>query len=314
MMVAGSGNIRVAVLGAAGFIGLNVVRQLARLGVPGIVAAARHTPAVEPLPGLSWHSVDLLDRSAVTAFFATAKPTHVVNCVAHGTIPSRREFDLSFRTNVTAALFAYRAANANGALRYVHLGTCEEYGHRDRAIAEDEPLAPEGNYAVSKAAGTYLLLEEARSAATELIILRPFGTWGFGEAAHRLVPAIIAGAHEKRTIPMSDGEQVRDFALVNEVARVVAEITLNATPSKDAILNIGSGVPVSVREFSLRVADVLGCRELLAFGTMPRRPHEAALMIPDVTRLRNVVDRLPASFDSDVVIAMRDAYERRNRP
>ena len=113
---------------------------------------------------------------------------------------------------------------------------------------------------------------------------------------------------------MSDGEQVRDFALVNEVARVVAEITLNATPSKDAILNIGSGVPVSVREFALRVADVLGCSDLLAFGTMPRRPHEAALMIPDITRLRNVVGRLPASFDSDVVIAMRDAYERRNRP
>ena len=113
---------------------------------------------------------------------------------------------------------------------------------------------------------------------------------------------------------MSDGEQVRDFALVGEVARVIAEITLDAAPPKHTILNIGSGVPVSVREFSLRVADVLGCRELLAFGTMPRRPHEAALMIPDVTRLRSVVGRLPASFDSDVVIAMRDAYERRNRP
>ena len=160
-MVGGSGNIRVAVLGAAGFIGLNVVRQLAHLGVPGIFAAARHIPDVEPLPGLAWHSVDLLDRSAVTAFFAATKPTHVINCVVHGTTPSRREFDLSFRTNMTAALFAYRAANANGALRYVHLGTCEEYGHRDKAVGEDEPLAPEGNYAVSKAAGTYLLLEEA---------------------------------------------------------------------------------------------------------------------------------------------------------
>jgi nucleoside-diphosphate-sugar epimerase len=308
-----SSNIRVAVLGAAGFIGRNTVRQLARLGVSEILAAARSIPIGEPLPGVSWHSVDFLDDQAVAAFFATTKPTHVVNCVAHGTTPSFKEFDLAFRTNVTAALFAYRLANTNGALRYLHLGTCEEYGRHDKAVGEDEPLSPEGIYALSKAAGTYLLLEEARNAGTELIVLRPFGTWGFGEATHRLVPSIIAGACENRTIPMSDGEQLRDFALVTEVARVVAELTVLAAPSKYRVVNIGSGIAVSVREFALRVADVLGCRELLAFGAMARRPHEANLMIPDVTRLRDLVGRLPTSFDSDVVIAMRDAYERRNR-
>jgi nucleoside-diphosphate-sugar epimerase len=302
------------VLGAAGFIGQNAVRHLAQLGVSEIFAAARHIPTVEPLPGVNWQRLDFLDAQAVAAFFAVTKPTHVVNCVAHGITPSLRAFDLAFRTNVTAALFAYRQANANGASRYIHLGTCEEYGRHDKPVGEDEPLSPEGIYAVSKAAGTHLLLEDARNADTELIVLRPFGTWGFGEAAHRLVPSIIAGACNRRTIPMSDGEQLRDFAVVSDVGRVVAELTLMVPPSKHKVVNLGSGAAVSVRDFALRVADVLGCRELLTFGALPRRPNEAEVMIPDLARLRQLIGRLPASFDSDVVIAMRDAYERRNRP
>lgn len=305
------GGARVAVLGAGGFIGRNAAGALAALGAGEILATARTKESLPSLPAATDVSLDVLDEQAVSAFFEQARPTHVVNCVAHGTLPGFREFGLAFRTNVTAALHAYRQAARNGAVRFVHLGTCEEYGRHDGPIPEDRAPAPEGVYALSKAAGTHLLLEESRDLDTELLVLRPFGTWGPGEAAHRLVPAIVAGAVERRRIPMSDGAQLRDFALVSDVGRAVAELAMSAAAPKHRVFNVGSGIATSVRDFALRVADVLGCRDLLDFGAIERRANEMPSMIPDAGRLREQLGWLPGNFDSAVVIAMRDQYERR---
>ena len=68
---------------------------------------------------------------------------------------------------------------------------------------------------------------------------------------------------------------------------------------------------IAVRDFSLRVAAVLGCADLLDFGAIERRAHEMPSMVPAVARLREELGWLPADFDSAVVIAMRDQYERR---
>ena len=298
----------VVVLGAGGFIGRHVVEALASRPNVRVAAAARKVTSFSGR-NVTASKLDVLDQQALATFLAEVEPDCVVNCAAHGTQPSSRESGLALATNVMAPMEAYRSAVKAGADRFVQIGTCEEYGRYDRPIREVDDLRPEGVYAISKAAGTQLLIEIARNEPTELQILRPFATWGPGEAAHRLVPTLIASIAERRPVPLSDGLQIRDFALVTDVAKAIAELALAFQPTHATILNLGSGVPVSVRDFVMTVCTILGGVDLLRFGAVQRRANEMPYMAADVTRLNEHLGWLPRAFSPDVVLAMRDVYK-----
>jgi nucleoside-diphosphate-sugar epimerase len=54
-------------------------------------------------------------------------------------------------------------------------------------------------------------------------------------------------------------------------------------------VNIGSGVPVTIRDLALQIADLINARDLVRFGTRPVAPGEPELLVADVARLATEV-------------------------
>ncbi len=295
---------RILVTGGDGFVGRNIIDHLSAQGDVLVFTGTRRGDHIPPSPegaaadiatGVTRILFDVCDREAMAATLEAVKPTHIINCAGYGISPKDQCAATALAVNVHGALDMLQLAKRYGVKRFVQLGTCSEYGPKEGCIHEDAPLNPVGDYAVTKAAGSLLLIEAARGAKVELLVARLFGVWGPYEPAHRLLPSIMTGIGEDRPIELSEGTQVRDFSFAPDVATALVELTLKADFLSHDIVNIGSGNGVSVRDFASQAAKALEAEHLLRFGVLPMRRHEVRSHIANVARLREILGWTPST-------------------
>lgn len=90
-------------------------------------------------------------------------------------------------------------------------------------------------------------------------------------------------------LPLTLGEQRRDFIHVNDVATAYEKILArHDTFSTADSIDVGSGDAVSMREFVELVARLTHASTFLDFGAVPYRPNEAMLCVADTSRLRSL--------------------------
>jgi nucleoside-diphosphate-sugar epimerase len=124
-----------------------------------------------------------------------------------------------------------------------------------------------------------------RLSAIRIATGRIFYPYGPGEARSRLTPSIIRSLLAGKPARCTEGRQVRDFIFVEDVAR--AFVTLLGTDYEGPV-NVASGVPVSVREVVLRIAELIGRPDLLLLGAVPTPAFEPARLVADASVLRSL--------------------------
>lgn len=276
-------------------MGRNLLDLFAKRTDVGIVATTRSPSETmgRAYPSVQFQTLDVGRPDDIKAVFARHQPSHVINCAAYGVHPANRDVQTAFSVNATGAMNLFDAAVGTGAARFIHIGTCSEYGPVDGAIPEDTPIQPKGIYAASKAAGTMMLQEMARGKGTELVIVRLFGMWGVHEPAHRLLPSMLACHAQRKPIALSQGTQIRDFSNAVDVAQCLFDLSSCALKSTPYLVNLGSGVPKTVRTFVEDAAAVIGCENALDFGAIEMRKDEVASVVADIARLKELGVHLP---------------------
>jgi nucleoside-diphosphate-sugar epimerase len=53
----------------------------------------------------------------------------------------------------------------------------------------------------------------------------------------------------------------------------------------EGVMNVGSGMPTSLRDFAATVATILGTPALLRLGDLPMRPDEEMFVVANIARL-----------------------------
>ena len=231
----------IAVTGAAGFIGVHVLRELVARGqqVTGVV---RRLPA-DPVAGVRYVVLDLADADQ-DSYAAIGAPRHLLH-LAWGGLPhylSRHHFEHELPLH-----YRFLQAMVVAGLPAVTVtGTCYEYGLVDGELVETREPRPANPYAFAKAA----LLGQLRFLQAEygfaLTWPRLFYMWGEGQAAGSLYPLLQAAiARGDTTFAMSAGEQLRDYLPVGDVAALLAALAMRG--GDDGVVNISSGAPVSIR-------------------------------------------------------------------
>jgi nucleoside-diphosphate-sugar epimerase len=279
--------MKVLVTGATGFIGRACVHALRS-------AAIEHQ---------AWgrDRCDLRDSAAVRAGLLEARPTHVLHLAAAGVVPAEARRPSAATDNVAMAASLLAAAEGMS-LSFVVAGTMAEYGALERErIDERAPTVPTNPYGIGKLAASLLFAADPRCCVARL-----FGVYGPGEQGHRLFPAVLQAARSRRSLPMSDGSQVRDFIHVADVARAL--ISLLHIESAPRVLNVGTGVGLAVRDVAERVMRAAGGdAELLEFGARPRHATDVDRLVADTTLLERTLGHVPQSRftdeDLDVLVA-----------
>lgn len=201
--------MRVAVTGAAGFLGINLVRQLLDAGdeVVAIDRVAADLPAT--WPPVTWLSADVLDEQAmVRALDGVEIVYHLV-----AVISLRQEDPVAWRVNTEGVGTVARAALRAGARRMVNCGSLAAYHYeRGGTVDEDSARAVDPSLPVyhrSKYAGE-VELRKVVDAGLDALTCNPTGIYGpidhparlsrmnqtLLDAAAGRMPAAVSGAFD----------------------------------------------------------------------------------------------------------------------
>lgn len=290
--------MRAVVTGGTGFVGSNLVRRLLAEGheVHLIVRRTSDRSRLEDIESdLSLHELEIEDTEALVRLLSGTAPDWLFHLAVHGGYSFETDPVRIVRTNVLGTSALLTAAGSCETLKvFVNTGSSSEYGDRDHAPTEEEPPSPNSNYAITKAASTWLSQRAGRESGRPTPTLRLYSVYGPWEEPRRLIPTLIRHGLSGSFPPLGSPSTVRDFVYVDDV--VNAYLRVATSPPEDdpgAIFNIGTGGQTTLRELVEIAAEVFEISGEPRWGDYPPRAWETEVWMADIEKAKRELGWAP---------------------
>lgn len=314
-------DMRILVTGGAGFIGSELVRQLAErqpgspiLVLDNLVNGRREN--LEGLPGrVELVVADLRDRERVAALLpGVAVVFHLACLGVRHSIHSPVE---NHEVNAAATLHLLLAAREAGVQRFVYVSSSEVYGTaRSVPMTEEHPTFPLTVYGASKLAGECYTRAFHATYGFPTVVVRPFNAYGprchhegdSGEVIPKFLLRCLAG---KPMVIFGDGSQTRDFTYVADTARGILLAGFSEAAVGETI-NLGSGSEIAIRDLAREVAAVAS-RPAAPVQQDAPRPGDVLRLCADSSRARRLLGFAPTVTLREGLTRLRDWYLAQGR-
>jgi len=191
--------------------------------------------------------------------------------------------------------------------RYLHAGTCDEYGENVSPIKESHKEDPITSYAFGKLASIKLLIMLYKTENFPSTILRFFLVYGPHQKNDRLVPQVINGCLNKENFPVSKGNQLRDFCYVDDVVNAIM-LSLIRKKALGEIFNVGSGKPISVKFMISKISKIIK-KGNPQFNKIPFRKNENLKLYPSINKIKRLLQWKPKTNLHQGLVKTIDYYK-----
>jgi GDP-L-fucose synthase len=304
---------RVFVAGHRGLVGSAIVRRLERAGYGDLLVESRD-------------HLDLRDASAVSRFFEREQPAFVFLAAAKVCgIFANDKYPAEFlRDNLLIESNVIHAAWRAGVRKLLFLGSsCIYPKFAPQPMREEHLLTGELEptnewYAIAKIAGIKLCQAYRKQYGFRAISLMPTNLYGPGDnfdlANSHVLPALLRKFHEAAAAGAPEvniwgtGAPRREFLHVDDLADACLFLMLNYDSPE--IVNVGTGVDVTIRELAEMIQRVTGFKGCLTFDSS--KPDGTPRKLLDVSKLNGLGWK--ASIPLERGVAETYAWYRRQKP
>lgn len=288
----------VLVTGAAGLVGLPVVRFLRSTGFTviaidnGSAGTLRRLDEFNGCRDVVIRVMDIRHGSELAEVVATERPWGVIHLAAHHFIPDCERLPReTLDVNVMGTQNLIDACAATPPRQVIFASTADVYETSSEPHHESDPLGPLGVYGGSKLLGERLFLDQAfRIEDCGITIARLFNVYGPGDPHPHLIPDLVHQFRRGKTLQLGDLKTARDFVYVDDVAEaLVALLDIDMT----GVVNIGTGVATHGYEVMNIVAGLIGRAAAVEVDheRLRRRTRPTSHAVPD--RLRDLLPWWP---------------------
>ena len=307
---------RCLVTGGAGFIGSELVRQVATAGcdvtiVDNLVNGKRENVSEVLGDNVRLEVADIRDAALMGRLLR--KTDVVLHLACLGVRHSIHSPEENHEVNASATLALLIQAREAKVKRLVYVSSSEVYGTaRTVPMNEDYPPSPNTVYGSSKLAGDCYTRAFWRTYGFPTVVVRPFNCYGprshhegdCGEVIPKFLLRAMAG---KSMVIFGDGSQTRDFTYVEDAARgILLAGTTDAAVGET--VNVGQGSEISINNLASLVRQVLRKPEAKAEYADPR-PGDVLRLYADIGKARSLLGYTPTVSLIDGLTRLKTWYE-----
>ena len=282
-------NARIFVAGHNGMVGSAIVRKLKEIGYTNIITFDRS-------------KLNLLNQLDVQSFFNINCPEYVFVCAAKvGGIKANNEMKGDFiYENIMIQSNIIKSSKDHNVKKLIFLGSSCIYPKMSPQPIKEEylltgPLEPTNDaYAIAKIAGIKMCQSFNQQYGTNFISVMPTNLYGpndnYDLNNSHVLPAMIRKFHEaklegKEKVEIwGTGTPMREFLYVDDLADACCHLMLNYNGSE--VVNIGTGVDITIKDLALTIKEVVGFEGEIYFNT--DMPDGTPRKLLDVSRLKDL--------------------------
>lgn len=279
---------KIYIAGHKGLVGSAIVRNLQKKGYSNIITRTRQ-------------QLDLMQTDQVLHFLQQEQPLVVVDAAAKvGGILANNSYPGEFiYENLTIQNNLIHSAYQSGVKKFVFLGSSCIYPKMAPQPLKEEylltgALEPTNEwYAIAKISGIKMCQAYRKQYGFDAISLMPTNLYGPGDnfdlQNSHVLPALIRKFHEAKLTDQSSvttwgtGSPMREFLYVDDMAD--ATVHLMQHYSDFQIVNVGTGLDVTIKELAVTIKKIIGFNGELVFDTS--KPDGTPRKLMDVTNLNN---------------------------
>lgn len=278
---------KIYLAGHLGMVGAATCRALRSAGYANLLTRSRS-------------ELDLLDQSAVKAFFEAERPDVAVIAAARvGGIHANSTYPAEFMyENLAIAQNTIHAAYRAGVGRLLFLGsTCIYPKMAEQPIREESlltsPLEPTNEaYAIAKIAGLKMCEFYRRQYGVVYHSAMPTNLYGPGDNYHpqnsHVLPALIRRFHEAKESGVPEvaiwgtGQPLREFLHADDAAAGILHLLQLEDPPD--WVNLGCGIDLSIGDLAKLVMRTVGYEGELIFDTS--KPDGTPRKLTDISKIQ----------------------------
>jgi GDP-L-fucose synthase len=298
---------KIYIAGHRGMVGSAIHRKLVKEGYTNIIT---RTSA----------ELDLRDQQAVTSFFELEKPDYVFLAAAKvGGIVANNTYRADFLyENLAIQNNVIHQAYKNDVKKLMFLGSSCIYPKlAPQPLKEDyllTGLLEETNepYAIAKIAGIKMCDAYRDQYGANYISVMPTNLYGYNDNYHpqnsHVLPALIRKFHEAKVnsspevVVWGSGSPMREFLFADDLAD--ACYFLMESYNEPNLINIGTGVDLTIKDLALLIKKVVGYEGELNFDSS--KPDGTPRKLMDVSKLHGLGWKHQIDLEEGIQLAYHD--------
>lgn len=302
---------KIYVAGHRGMVGSAIYRKLVKEGYSNLIT---RTSA----------ELDLRDQQAVAEFFSLEKPDYVFLAAAKvGGIIANNTYRADFLyENLAIQNNVIHQAYATGVTKLMFLGSSCIYPKLAPQPLKEEylltGLLEETNepYAIAKIAGIKMCDAYRAQYNCNFVSVMPTNLYGYNDNYHpqnsHVLPALIRKFHEAKVnntpevVIWGSGSPMREFLFADDLAD--ACYFLMDSYNEPNLINIGTGVDLTIKDLALLIKSVTGFEGKLTFDST--KPDGTPRKLMDVSKLHQLGWKHKIELEEGIKLAYQDFLEK----